>query len=196
MGALAGKAETEIYLYPFFNLGNNYWRRFGNIFNLFQEVQSVWDDDYAANQLLRKKFREQKQDLIAVAMKDKELQKRGALDVNLLPEREEDIELAHEIRYHGKGVKWRRFWLFEFEFERSCFWVYWRSNQARNLCFKKEVVCLFFPRHLLKVFWRLFGTSIFHLCCHWRTNSADIILVIKGIWYSLLVSASSFFLQS
>ena len=75
------------------------------VFFLLQEVQSVWDDDYAANQLLRKKFREQKQDLIAVAMKDKELQKRGALDVNLLPEREEDIEHAHKIRYHGKGVK-------------------------------------------------------------------------------------------
>lgn len=105
VGALAGKAETEIYPYPLFNLGNNYWRRFGNIFYFFQEVQSVWDDDYAANQLLRKKFREQKQDLIAVAMKDKELQKRGALDVNLLPEREEDIEHAHKIRYHGKGVK-------------------------------------------------------------------------------------------
>ena len=24
VGALAGKAETEIYPYPFFNLGNNY----------------------------------------------------------------------------------------------------------------------------------------------------------------------------
>lgn len=73
-----------------------------------KEVQSVWDDDYAANQLLRKKFREQKQDLIAVAMKDKELQKRGALDVNLLPEREEDIEHAHKIRYHGKGFDGHR----------------------------------------------------------------------------------------
>ena len=76
-----------------------------NIFYLFQEVQSVWDDDYAANQLLRKKFREQKQDLNAQAMKDNELKDRGALDVSLVPEREEDIELANRIRYHGKGVK-------------------------------------------------------------------------------------------
>lgn len=79
-----------------------------NIFYLFQEVQSVWDDDYAANQLLRKKFREQKQDLNAQAMKDNELKDRGALDVSLVPEREEDIELANRIRYHGKGFDGHR----------------------------------------------------------------------------------------
>lgn len=104
-GALAGWGKAENYPHPFFHLGNKLLKTFWKHFYLFQEVQSVWYDDYAANQLLRKKFREQKQDLIAVAMKDKELQKRGALDVNLLPEREEDIEHAHKIRYHGKGVK-------------------------------------------------------------------------------------------
>lgn len=70
---------------------------------LLQEVQSVWSDDYAANQLLRKRFREEKQELKVQAAKDGDLKERGALDVALVPEKPEDIELAKKIRYHGQG---------------------------------------------------------------------------------------------
>jgi len=68
-----------------------------------KEVQSIWNDDYAANQLLRKRFREEKQELKVQAAKDDELKERGALDVTLVPEKQEDIELAKKIRYHGQG---------------------------------------------------------------------------------------------
>jgi len=68
-----------------------------------KEVQSIWSDDYAANQLLRKRFREEKQELKVQAAKDDELKERGALDVALVPEKQEDIELAKKIRYHGQG---------------------------------------------------------------------------------------------
>lgn len=63
----------------------------------------MWKDDYAANQLLRKKFREQKHELKAQEMIDNELKERGALDVTLVPERLEDVELAKKIRYIGEG---------------------------------------------------------------------------------------------
>ena len=66
-------------------------------------MQSVWKDDYSLNQLLRKKFREQKHELKAQEMKDNELKERGALDLSLVPERLEDIQLAKKIRYHGEG---------------------------------------------------------------------------------------------
>lgn len=68
-----------------------------------QEVQSVWKDDYAANQLLRKIFREKKHELKAQETKDTELKEKAALDISLVPERLEDIELAKKIRYHGEG---------------------------------------------------------------------------------------------
>ncbi|XP_015759660.1 PREDICTED: coiled-coil domain-containing protein 130 homolog [Acropora digitifera] len=68
-----------------------------------QEVQSVWKDDYAANQLLRKKFRVQKHELKAQEMIDNELKERGALDITLVPERLEDVERAKNIRYIGEG---------------------------------------------------------------------------------------------
>lgn len=66
-------------------------------------MQSVWKDDYAANQLLRKKFREQKHELKAQKVKDNALKEKGSLDVALVPERLEDIELAKKIQYHGEG---------------------------------------------------------------------------------------------
>ena len=65
----------------------------------------MWKDDYAANQLLRKKFRETKREVKAQEMKDSELKQRAALDLALVPERLEDIELAKKIRYHGEGNK-------------------------------------------------------------------------------------------
>lgn len=63
----------------------------------------MWKDDYAANQLLRKKFREQKHELKAQEMIDNELKERGALDITLVPERLEDVECAKKIRYIGQG---------------------------------------------------------------------------------------------
>ena len=43
------------------------------------------------------------------AAKDDELKERGALDVALVPEKQEDIELAKKIRYHGQG--WLESWM-------------------------------------------------------------------------------------
>ena len=63
----------------------------------------MWKDDYAANQLLRKKFREQKHELKAQEMIDNDLKERGALDITLVPERLEDVERAKKIRYIGQG---------------------------------------------------------------------------------------------
>lgn len=63
----------------------------------------MWKDDYAANQLLRKKFREQKYELKAQEMIDNELKERGALDITLVPESLEDVERAKKIRYIGEG---------------------------------------------------------------------------------------------
>ena len=63
----------------------------------------MWKDDYGANQLLRKKFREQKHELKAQEMIDNELKERGALDITLVPERLEDVERAKKIRYIGEG---------------------------------------------------------------------------------------------
>ena len=68
-----------------------------------QSVQSIWKDDYAANQLLRNKFRQEKREWKAQEMKDDELRERAGLDLVLLPERQEDIELASRIKYHGEG---------------------------------------------------------------------------------------------
>ena len=69
----------------------------------FHDMKSVWRDDYSANQLLRKKFREEKKELKAAEATDEALKQRGALDLPLLPERLEDVELARKIRYHSEG---------------------------------------------------------------------------------------------
>ena len=63
----------------------------------------MWNDDYAANQLLRKRFREEKQELKVQTAKDNELKEKGALDLALVPESSEDIDLAKKIRYHEQG---------------------------------------------------------------------------------------------
>ena len=63
----------------------------------------MWKDDYAANQILRKKFREEKKELKFEETKDEELKAKGALDVELVPERAEDIDLAKRIRYKNEG---------------------------------------------------------------------------------------------
>ena len=63
----------------------------------------MWKDDYLANQLLRKKFREEKKELKAVEATDNALKQRGALDLPLLPEMAEDVDHARRMRYHRKG---------------------------------------------------------------------------------------------
>ncbi|EDO42521.1 predicted protein, partial [Nematostella vectensis] len=73
------------------------------VLHQLQEVQSVWKDDYAANQILRKKFREEKKDIKAQKDADAELAQRGSLDISLVPERLEDIEQARRMRYHNEG---------------------------------------------------------------------------------------------
>ena len=68
-----------------------------------KDVQTVWKDDYAANQAVRKRFREEKKELKLGETKDNELKARGALEISLLPEKPEDIDLAKSIRYKNEG---------------------------------------------------------------------------------------------
>ncbi|XP_064476518.1 coiled-coil domain-containing protein 130 homolog [Ornithodoros turicata] len=59
-----------------------------------EHLQDRWKDDYTANQLLRKGFREKKKELISQAEKDRSLLARSSLDIKLLPESNEDDRAA------------------------------------------------------------------------------------------------------
>ncbi|KAK3750522.1 hypothetical protein QZH41_006271 [Actinostola sp. cb2023] len=71
-----------------------------------QDVQSVWKDDYAANQLLRKKFREEKKVIAHNKETDDELRKKASLDIPLVPEMDEDVEKAKKIKFYNTGMYW------------------------------------------------------------------------------------------
>ncbi|XP_071508947.1 uncharacterized protein [Diadema antillarum] len=63
------------------------------------EVQAGKKDDYSQNQLLRKKFRTEKKQLLAVEASDKALLAKSSLDIELVPEAEEDKKLASLLKY-------------------------------------------------------------------------------------------------
>ncbi|CAG0917532.1 unnamed protein product [Notodromas monacha] len=56
-----------------------------------------WKDDYAANRLMRDKFRESKKELARGEAADNEVLKRASLELKLLPETVEDKKLAHRL---------------------------------------------------------------------------------------------------
>ncbi|XP_053574154.1 probable splicing factor YJU2B isoform X2 [Bombina bombina] len=66
-----------------------------------QEVQSAWKDDFAINSLLRSKFREEKKQIQEEEEKDQLLLKKTSLDLQLLPETEDDKKLAALLKYRS-----------------------------------------------------------------------------------------------
>lgn len=59
-----------------------------------EHLQDRWRDDYTANQLLRKAFRNKKRDLHVQAERDRALLKKSSLHINLVPETPEDSRIA------------------------------------------------------------------------------------------------------
>ncbi|KAM4675014.1 putative splicing factor YJU2B [Discoglossus pictus] len=66
-----------------------------------QEVQSAWRDDFAINSLLRSKFREEKKQIKEEEERDQVLLKKASLNLQLLPETEEDKKLASLLKYRS-----------------------------------------------------------------------------------------------
>ncbi|XP_041979807.1 coiled-coil domain-containing protein 130 homolog [Aricia agestis] len=56
--------------------------------------ESVWKDDYEANCALRRNFRKRRKELEESAVNDSLLLAKSSLDINLLPESEEDRDMA------------------------------------------------------------------------------------------------------
>lgn len=68
------------------------------LYNLYERNHYVWDDDYSANCKLRAAFRGQKKELKLEEEKDNALLARSSLDIQLLPESEQDARLAAMMR--------------------------------------------------------------------------------------------------
>lgn len=61
---------------------------------LVNRNETIWKDDYQANCLLRNNFRKRKKELQTHAEKDGLLLSKSSLDINLLPENEDDKNMA------------------------------------------------------------------------------------------------------
>lgn len=68
------------------------------LFKLYQRNHYVWDDDYSANCKLRETFRKRKKELKGEADRDQALLKKSSLDIELLPESDQDARLAAMMR--------------------------------------------------------------------------------------------------
>nr|XP_039264980.1 coiled-coil domain-containing protein 130-like [Styela clava] len=64
-----------------------------------QDIQEEKKDDYILNKVLRKKFRDKKKSLEATAKQDQALLDKSSLDIKLLPEHEQDKNLAKLLKY-------------------------------------------------------------------------------------------------
>ncbi|XP_031334062.1 coiled-coil domain-containing protein 130 homolog [Photinus pyralis] len=62
--------------------------------NLYNRNESTWADDYSANCMLRQAFRKNKNDFKTSIAKDNALLKKSSLNIKLVPEAEEDKQLA------------------------------------------------------------------------------------------------------
>ncbi|XP_031626271.1 coiled-coil domain-containing protein 130 homolog [Contarinia nasturtii] len=74
------------------------------IFKLYERNHYVWDDDYTANSRLRAEFRNKKKELKSEADKDKALLLKSSLDIELLPENDQDARLAAMMKLHSERV--------------------------------------------------------------------------------------------
>lgn len=66
-----------------------------------QEAQSAWKDDFAINSLLRSKFRGEKKQIKEEEERDQAFLTKASLNLNLLPETDEDRKLASLLRYRS-----------------------------------------------------------------------------------------------
>ncbi|KAG8441442.1 hypothetical protein GDO86_006981 [Hymenochirus boettgeri] len=66
-----------------------------------QEAQSAWRDDFAINSLLRSKFREEKKQIKEEEEKDQALLRKTSLDIQLVPETDEDRKLASLLKFRS-----------------------------------------------------------------------------------------------
>lgn len=71
------------------------------LFKLYERNHYVWDDDYVANSKLRAEFRAKKKELKAEADRDKALLQKSSLNIELLPENDQDARLAAMMRLHS-----------------------------------------------------------------------------------------------
>lgn len=74
----------------------------GTIF-FVQDVQAQWKDDFALNQMLRKKFRQEKKVMLEKEEKDQEIRDKGGLDLDLVSEDPADVKYARNIRFRAEG---------------------------------------------------------------------------------------------
>lgn len=71
------------------------------LYKLYERNHYVWDDDYMANSKLRAEFRTQKKELKAEADRDNALLQKSSLNIELLPESDQDARLAAMMRLHS-----------------------------------------------------------------------------------------------
>lgn len=71
---------------------------------LVERNQSVWDDSYEANCRLRAEFRQQKQEIKGQQDLDRQLLAKSSLDIALLPETEQDREMASLMKLQTKSA--------------------------------------------------------------------------------------------
>ena len=68
---------------------------------LFNAQKSIWKDDYQSSQIARRKFRCEKEDIELQQKMDAELlKKRSIMGLELLPERNSDIERARQMQFN------------------------------------------------------------------------------------------------
>lgn len=71
------------------------------LYKLYERNHYVWDDDYMANSKLRAEFRVKKKELKQEADRDQQLLAKSSLDIELLPENDQDARLAAMMRLHS-----------------------------------------------------------------------------------------------
>lgn len=74
------------------------------LFKLYERNHYIWDDDYTANSKLRAEFRKKKKELKSEADKDQALLAKSSLDIELLPESDQDARLAAIMRLQSERV--------------------------------------------------------------------------------------------
>uniref|UniRef100_T1H796 Uncharacterized protein n=1 Tax=Megaselia scalaris TaxID=36166 RepID=T1H796_MEGSC len=74
---------------------------------LYLRNSDVWKDNYEANSLLRAQFRKTKKDLKAKEDLDKKLLMKSSLSIELLPENDQDRQMASLMTLQSRSAKER-----------------------------------------------------------------------------------------
>lgn len=74
------------------------------IYKLYERNHYTWDDNYTANSNLRAEFRKRKKELKTESDKDSALLKKSSLDIELLPETDQDARLAAMMRLQSEKI--------------------------------------------------------------------------------------------